>query len=176
MSDSFLEEEASIAQEQDELDLLDGHALRRPLRDLPELQPIVKVSPHATIREAIDGMVDYGVGIVLVVENRKLLGVFSERDVLRKVAGGGLDIDTTLVSDVMTERPATLDFDAELVYALNKMTVGGYRHLPLLNNGEPVAVVSMRDIVGFIVSLHQDHVLKSGDEPSQSHGQDREGA
>ncbi len=176
MSDSFLDEEASIASEQDEFDLLDGHALRRRLRDLRELQPIVKVSPHASVRAAIDGMVDYGVGIVLVVENKKLLGVFSERDVLRKIAGGGLDIDATLVSDVMTENPATLDLDAELVYALNKMTVGGYRHLPLLKNGEPVAVVSMRDIVGYIVSLHQDYVLKSGDDPSRTHAQDREGA
>ena len=176
MSDSFLDEEASIAHEQDELDLLDGHALRRLLRDLPELQPVVKVGPNETVRAAIDGMVDYGVGIVLVVENKKLLGVFSERDVLRKVAGGGLDIDTTLVSDVMTEKPTTLDTDAELVYALNKMTVGGYRHLPLLKNGEPVAVVSMRDIVEYIVSLYQDHVLKSGDDPSQAHAQDRERA
>lgn len=176
MSDNYLDEEARIASEQDEFDLLDGHALRRPLRDLPELQPVVKISPHASVRAAIDGMVDNGVGIVLVVENRKLLGVFSERDVLRKVAGSDLDLDSTLVSDVMTERPATLDFDAELVYALNKMTVGGYRHLPLLKNGEPVAVVSMRDIVGYIVSLHQDHVLKSSDDPSRAHTQDREGA
>lgn len=176
MSDSFLDEEARIANEQDEFDLLDGHALRRPLRDLPELQPIIKLSSHASVRSAIDAMVDHGVGIVLVVENRKLVGVFSERDVLRKVAASGLDIDSTLVSDVMTERPATLDFDAELVYALNKMTVGGYRHLPLLRNGEPVAVVSMRDIVGYIVSLHQDYVLKSGDDPSRAHTQDREGA
>lgn len=176
MSDSFLDEEASIASEQDEFDLLDGHALRRRLRDLPELQNVVKVNPLATVRAAINVMVDYSVGIVLVVENKKLIGVFSERDVLRKIAAGGLDVDATFVSDVMTEKPETLDFDAELVYALNKMTVGGYRHLPLMKNGEPVAVVSMRDIVGYIVSLHQDHVLKSGDDPSRAHAHDREGA
>jgi signal-transduction protein with cAMP-binding, CBS, and nucleotidyltransferase domain len=92
------------------------------------------------------------------------------------VAGGGLDVDATLVGDVMTEKPTTLEFDAELVYALNKMTVGGYRHLPLLKNGEPVAVVAMRDIVEYIVSLYQDYVLKSGDEPSQILAHDREGA
>jgi len=176
MADDFLDEEAQIAREQDENELFDSHALRRQLRDLPDLQPVVKVGSTATIRDAIHGMVDSGVGIVLIVEDNKLVGVFSERDVLRKVAGSGLDIDAIEVSELMTANPATLSFDAELVYALNMMEVGGYRHLPLLKNDEPVAVVSMRDILGFIVSLYPDQVLKLADNPDQTISQDREGA
>ena len=150
MSNDFLDEEAQIAREQDENELFDSHALRRRLRDLPDLQPVVKVGPTATIRDAIHGMVKSGVGIVMIVHDKRPLGVFSERDVLRKVAGSGLDIDAIEVSELMTANPATLNFNAELVYALNVMEVGGYRHLPLLENDEPVAVVSMRDIPGFI--------------------------
>lgn len=176
MVDEYLDEEAQIAREQDENELFDGHALRRQLRDLPDLQPVVKVGRSATVRDAIHGMVDNGVGIVLVVEDSKLVGVFSERDVLRKVAGSGLDIDSTEVESLMTADPATLQFDSELVYALHKMAVGGYRHIPLMENGEPVGVVSMRDILGFIVALYPDYVLKLPDNPDQTITQDREGA
>ena len=176
MADDFLDEEEQIAREQDENELFDGHALRRKLRDLPDLQPVVKIGPTATIRDAIHAMVRDGIGIVVVVEDSRLVGVFSERDVLRKVAGSGLDIDATEVGELMTANPATLNFDAELVYALHKMEVGGYRHIPLMENDEPVAVVSMRDILGFIVSLYPDYVLKLADDPDKTITQDREGA
>lgn len=174
MSQEYLDDEAQIAREQDENELFDGHALRRKLRDLPELQPVVKVGPSATIRDAIHGMSDKGIGIVLVVEDNKLVGVFSERDVLRKVAGSGLDLDAVEVSELMTANPETLNFDAELAYVLHKMAVGGYRHIPLLENGEPVAVVSMRDILTFIVSLYPDYVLKLAD-PDSTITREREG-
>lgn len=175
MSQDYLDEEAQIAREQDENELFDGHALRRQVRDLPELQPVVKLGPTATIRDAIHGMTNNRVGIVLVVDGDDLLGVFSERDVLRKVSGSGLDIDATEVSELMTANPETLNFDAELAYVLHKMAVGGYRHIPVLEDGAPVAVVSMRDILGFIVSLYPDYVLNLADSPDATISREREG-
>jgi CBS domain-containing protein len=117
------------------------------------------------------------VGIILIVDDGVLVGVFSERDVLLKVAASGINISETVVADLMTANPQTLRPDDELVYALNLMSVGGFRHVPIVNdNRQPVAVVSMRDIVEYIVSLYPDEVLKLPPSPDQSITQNREGA
>ena len=77
----------------------------------------------------------------------------------------------------MTANPASLRPGDMLVYALHQMEIGGYRHVPLVDeSGAPVAVVSMRDIVGYIVSLYPDEVLKLPSHPGQVISQTREGA
>lgn len=177
MSDSFLEDEQQVADERAVEGLLDAAALQEPLSELPELQPVVTLPPNATVRDAVNEMTTKRVGIVLVVADEKLDGVFSERDVLRKVVGTDLDIDATPVSDLMTKDPECLRPENPLVYALHQMSLGGYRHIPLVDeNGAPVAVVSMRDIVGFIAALHPDQVMKLSGNPDQEITSTREGA
>lgn len=175
MSD-FLDDEQRVADERDNEGLFESYALRSPLKTLPELQPVVGVEPQTSVRKAIQEMIDRRVGCVLVIENDKLAGVFSERDVLTKAVSNNIDLDSTAVSELMTADPETLSQDHELAFALRKMAVGGYRHVPLLNeNGRPVAVVSMRDIVDFIVSLYQKQVLNLPDPDAPNSGT-REGA
>ncbi len=177
MSEDFLDDEQQIAQDQDRVELFDSAALELPMSELPDLQPVVKYGPDATIRTAIDAMKEKRVGCLLIVDEEKLVGVFSERDVLTKVAGGSVDLDATTVSELMTRNPETLRFEDEVVYALHQMTLGGYRHIPLLDdNGNPVAVVSMRDIVGYIVSLYPDQIMNLPAKPNQSITSTREGA
>lgn len=177
MSDAFLEDERLAGDDQEKEGLLDAAALQVPLSELPELQPVVTLAPDATVRDAVNEMTSKRVGIVLIVENEKLSGVFSERDVLRKVVGTGVDIDTTPVSELMTRNPECLRPENPLVYALHQMSLGGYRHIPLLDeNGVPVAVVSMRDIVGFITDQHPDQVMKMPGNPDQAITSSREGA
>lgn len=176
MSSDYLDEEEQIADDRDRRELFDGHALRQPINSLPELQPVVAVDANTSIRATVKEMISRSVGCVLVVEAGMLAGVFSERDVLTKVVANDVDLDATVVSELMTRRPETLPEDSELVYALHKMAVGGYRHVPLLDKGgTPVAVVSMRDIVDYIVSLYQQEVLNLPDAetPKSDH---REGA
>jgi CBS domain-containing protein len=176
MSDDFLDDEQQIADEQANAELFDSHALQMPISELPELQAVVQVSPDTTIRDVIDGMVSKRVGCVLVTESSKIVGVFSERDVLRKIAGQSIDVDTTPVSAVMTNDPQTLRNTAPLVYALHQMSMGGYRHIPLTNeDSEPVAVVSMRDIVEYIVSLYPEEIMNLPSDPDQI-ASTREGA
>lgn len=176
MASDFLEDEQRIADERDREELFDSHALRLPVSQLPELQPVVAIAPSTSVRDAIKQMVSRRVGCVLVVENGSLAGVFSERDVLTKVAVNDLDIDATQVAQLMTPRPETLPAESELAYTLHKMTVGGYRHVPLLDDeGAPVAVVSMRDIVDYIVSLYPEEVLNLPD-PDSPRSNSREGA
>lgn len=177
MVNDYLEDEQRIAHEQDNHELFDSHALQRPISELPDLQPIVRLAPTATVAEAIDGMADKGVGCVLVVEEGRLVGVFSERDVLRKIANTDVDPKTTPLSSLMTANPETLRGENEVVYALHQMSIGGYRHVPIVDqDGKPSAVVSMRDIVNYIVSLYPDEVLKLPPSPDQSITRNREGA
>ena len=174
MSRDYPDDEQQTAAEQE---LFDSHALQRPISELPPIRPVVCFPPTAIVADALQAMTEKRVGCVLVVEDDKLTGVFSERDVLLKVAGADLDVNSTPLSNLMTKNPQTLRADHELVYALHQMAVGGYRHVPILDSeGRPVAVVSMRDIVEHIVSLYPDEVLKLPPSPDRSIPQPREGA
>jgi signal-transduction protein with cAMP-binding, CBS, and nucleotidyltransferase domain len=127
---------------------------------ISELSPpaAVMVPESATIREAIQVMLDRGVGAVLIGSAGHAAGIFTERDVLRRVALSGVDHGRP-VSEVMTADPDVLDLDDDTVFALNRMIVGGYRHVPLKDDsGSTVAMLSVRDVVGFIDSLLPERV------------------
>jgi CBS domain-containing protein len=174
MTDHYLDDEASVAAEQD---LFDSHSLQRPIGELPELRPVVCLPSTAKVSDAIQSMTEKRVGFIMIVDDEKLVGVFSERDVLVKVAPSDLDITDTAIADLMTPDPQSLRSTDELVYALNLMSVGGYRHVPIVDDsGRPVAVISMRDIVEHLVSQFPDEVLKLPPSPDRSITQDREGA
>jgi CBS domain-containing protein len=108
------------------------------------------VAPTALAREAIQQMVQNKIGCLLVVKNGELAGVFSERDVLNKVAPNLSALDRP-VSDFMTASPVSLIKQDSIAYALHAMKLGGYRHLPVLNeSGKPTGIISVRDILRFL--------------------------
>ena len=160
MQEDYLNEEQIVEDERlraFEQDILE---LQQPISDLTQLQPIVSVMPDTSIATAIQLMVEHQVGCLLVTEDDALVGLFTERDVLRKFANQSTIASTAAVATVMTRNPETLPAESPLVFALHRMSVGGYRHVPLMNGeNEPVAIVSMRDIVEHIVSLYPDQIL-----------------
>jgi CBS domain-containing protein len=88
------------------------------------------------------------IGSVLVVDTSgSLVGIFSERDLLMKIVGLIEDYRKLPIGDFMTRRPETISEDASLAYALHKMDCGGYRHLPVLNAGKLVGMISVRDLL-----------------------------
>lgn len=112
-------------------------------------QPVC-VGPEAPVREVIAEMADKNVGCVLVEESANLLGVFSERDVLNKVAldPGALERP---VSDFMTTSPATATKSESIAFVLQTMDLGGYRHVPIVNSAEiATGLISARDILRFL--------------------------
>jgi len=114
---------------------------------------------------------------VLVVEHDHLVGVFTERDVLTKVAAQEIDVDRTPVRACMTPNPEWLELDDELVYALHRMSVDGYRHIPLVDaQGRPTALVSMRAIVEYLVVLFPQEILNLPPSPAHSRPRTPEGA
>jgi CBS domain-containing protein len=92
------------------------------------------------------------IGCVCVVKNKQLVGILTERDVLKRVLGGGLDVNKVQIEEVMTTNPEYLFNDDQIAYALNRMDLGGFRHIPLINSqGEPSGVISVRDIITYLV-------------------------
>ena len=120
------------------------------------LNPRVPVTlpPTATLREALATLLGRDIGALLVVdEKQKLIGVFSERDLLKKVAGvEGVSFDEP-IQKFMTPNPETVSSTDTLAFALHKMDVGGYRHLPVLTHGRPAGVISVRDMLRHITHL-----------------------
>lgn len=135
-----------------------GAILETPISDLPLRAPIL-VSATSTVADAVKSMNDNHTGCVLVGRDGKLIGIFTERDLLTKNLSRG-DSHGAAVETVMTKNPETLEPDDSIAFALNKMSVGGYRHIPIIEaTGKPVGVLSVRDIVDFLVDLFPEDVL-----------------
>lgn len=120
-----------------------------PITVLCAREPIC-VSPETSVREVVTLMAEKKIGCVLVEEAGRLLGVFSERDVLNKVAGEQTRLDCP-VSEFMTPSPTTVTKTDSIGFALQSMDLGGYRHLPVVNSSAiPVGLLSTRDILRFL--------------------------
>ena len=115
---------------------------------------------------------------ILIMENDRLTGIFTERDILMKVAAQPLDLLHTPVSVSMTADPFTLPADANVAFALNKMVLEGFRHIPLVDGaGRPTAVVSMRNVIEYLGEIYSREMLTVPPDPNQHHRfKDREGA
>jgi CBS domain-containing protein len=143
-----------------------GEYLEIPLGEVPRRQP-VEVAPHTAVSEVIAAMNEHSSGCALVVDDGLLVGIFTERDVLRKVAASGRDPKRIFVRDLMTPNPDTLPQEATVAFALNRMSVEGYRHIPIIDDdGHPVGVVGMRDIIHWLVETYPDKVLNVPPVPS----------
>jgi CBS domain-containing protein len=115
--------------------------------------PVV-IRPTTPLHSVIQAMQACEIGVVLVTDdNGKLIGIVSERDLLRKVAGLREDYAQLPAGDFMTPNPETVASDDKLNFALHKMDAGGYRHLPVISDGMPLAVISVRDMLRHIARL-----------------------
>lgn len=120
----------------------------RPIRTIIENQELVTATSTTTVRDAARLMKESKTGALLVCEQRRLVGVFTERDALFRVTAEGCDPNTTLLAEVMTPNPQTIDPDKPLAHALHMMYEGGFRNVPVVENGRPVGMVSARDALG----------------------------
>jgi CBS domain-containing protein len=117
----------------------------------------ITLPPTATVQEAIMTMLAYNIGALLIVgPDGKLVGIFSERDLLCKVAGLYEDYAQLPVHDFMTANPETVTSQDTLAFALHKMDVGGYRHMPVVRGGLPIGVLSVRNMLRHITRVCHD--------------------
>ncbi len=174
MNDELNEELSMMYEKEKDPTVLDAAAFSKPIKNIRVRKPIA-MSPEHTVAKAIQQMNERGVGCVLVTEKKKLVGIFTERDVLKKVAGK-LDPATSKLRDVMTPKVEGLQADDSIAYVLNTMHVGGYRHVPIIDeNGLPVAVISVKDIVAYIIEHFPEDIINLPPQPMRT-TTEREGA
>ncbi|MFW2160072.1 CBS domain-containing protein [Acinetobacter beijerinckii] len=111
------------------------------------VQSIFTISPNATVLEAIKIMAEKGVGALVVAEDEKVVGIFSERDYTRKIALMERSSNNTPVSDIMTSKVISVSLNNTVEECLNLMTDRHLRHLPVLENEKLVGFISIGDLV-----------------------------
>lgn len=131
---------------------------RRIVPDIIRNQDLVLMSPTSTVREAAQLMTSRHIGAVMVHEGGKLVGIFTERDLLTRVAAAGLSPDGVTLREVMTANPDSLapgDYSHD---ALDRMRKRGYRHLPVVDGGRVVGIVSVRDLYSAMIDELEDEI------------------
>lgn len=115
----------------------------------------------ATVHEAVHSMLGrHQAGVLVVDEEGRLTGIFTERDVLTRVVGRDLDVRRTPLSAVMTPNPEALTVSQRIAYAVHCMSVAGYRTVPLVDSARrPVGVVTVGDVIRWLANLFPEAVL-----------------
>jgi len=119
---------------------------RKVVPDIVNQQKIELLPVSTTVRVAARNMAERHIGAILVGQGRRLQGIFTERDVLTRVVARGLDPDTTTLATVMTPDPDTVGPDDLALEVLERLRASGYRHLPVVDDGKVVGIVSIRDL------------------------------
>jgi CBS domain-containing protein len=128
---------------------IEGDLLRDRIERLWPKSPST-VSPDTSVGDVLRKMVDERIGCVMVLDKGKLAGIFSERDALMKLNTDAPKFLKRPISQFMTPDPVTLETNDKIAYALHKMNVGGYRHIPILFEGKLAGVISIRDILRYL--------------------------
>ena len=111
---------------------------------------VVTVEPGDSARLAVLRMLEEGVGSVAVCDGGRLVGIFTERDVLA-LAGDGTDLNAVNIGDVMTRNPVTVDADVQILDAARLMGERRIRHVPVVEGGHLLGMVGIRDVLGSLV-------------------------
>jgi CBS domain-containing protein len=176
--DERIEEELTIVAERAARKrgpVVDQRTLEQPITRLEPRAPLC-VDQHATLADAVAVMREHRVGCVLVVDDGGyLVGIFTERDLLLRLENADL---SRAIRPYVTPEPETLAPDDPIAFALNLMSVGGFRHVPLVDEeGRPTGVVSVKDVVNFLCEVFSQEVLTIPPHPRQAGTwQSRDGA
>jgi CBS domain-containing protein len=158
----------------------DATILKQPMSVLPQRSPLC-FSRDQFVSEAMHAMQKEHRGCVLVTEaggpDSPLVGIFTERDVLYRIIDRGRNPATLPLAEVMTRSPDALLSNATVAFVLNRMAVGGFRHVPVVNQDDhPVAIISVRDVVEFLVEHFPREIMNLPPEMGGNISRSREGA
>ena len=160
--------------------VFDAGLLQESMKSLP-IRPPILFSPADSVTNAIRAMQRERRGCVVITQDgtaeAPMTGIFTERDVLYRIVDRGRNPADLPLAEVMTTEPDAIPLEASIAWVLNKMAVGGFRHVPVVDErARPVFVVSVRDVVEFLVDFFPGDVLNLPPEygPPRSHR--REGA
>lgn len=118
----------------------------RPVREFLPERPVVAGPPDLPVAEAARRMTEHCCGSILVMEGERLAGIFTERDLTRRVVAAGRDPAATRLGEVMTREPDTIAADAPIAEAIRLMDECCYKHLPVLEGGRVIGVLAPEDV------------------------------
>ncbi len=137
-------------------DRIEASLMTDTIRSLKPKKPVT-ISESATLGYALQVLIDQEIGAVLVTNQIGLLvGILTERDYLNKVVGIHEDFCRLALAGIMTPNPETVEMTDSLAYALQKMDGGSYRHLPVVEEGRPVGIVLVRDVIRYVTRIARD--------------------
>jgi CBS domain-containing protein len=134
--------------------------MRRIMPDVVGSHPLTTISPDSLVIEAVKLMAERRIGAILVTREQQLVGIITERDIVFRVVAAKRDPETTLVSDVMTADPDVIAPGEDVMSGLERMQSGGYRHLPVVDDGALVGIVSIRDIYASVRAELEEAVIE----------------
>ena len=126
--------------------------------DIVHQRELFSVEEHQSVAEVARKMTDLHVGAILVFNGTQLRGVFSERDLMKRVVVERCDADRTPVGQVMSTQVATIDESASLEEAMEAMQSHNCRHLPVTRDGQVVAFLSMRELMNFELAQKTEEI------------------
>ena len=139
-----------LESDDEESEMSEAVKIQDPISSLG-LQPPLVVELGTNMKNALNSLQQEKQNCLLITDNNKLKGILTERDILLKVTGKGFDLDLVTVDEFMTEDPEFLSPEDPLAYALNKMHIGGFRHVPIVNDlMKPVGLISISNIISTI--------------------------
>lgn len=124
---------------------------------------VYTIQPTASVADAVRQMNEKGIGALLVVDRHQPVGIFTERDVLRRVVDAGRDPALTRVAEVMTRNPISIGPDWHVEEAMQLMTSRRFRHLPVIHNGDLIGMISIGDLLRWVTIHQEDHIRQMTD-------------
>ena len=141
LSDAYLADPSTTVEQSLLTDHVDVLSPKKP----------IAISAQTPVRDVLRMLVDRGIGCLIVADEGKPVGIFSERDALVKLNTNAASLGDRPVSEFMTTAPETLEIGAKVAFAVQRMEVGGYRHLPIVGDaGELTGIISVRDILRYL--------------------------
>ncbi|MGA8270547.1 MAG: CBS domain-containing protein [Candidatus Sulfotelmatobacter sp.] len=126
--------------------------------DLIKDQVTYQAEMGQTVLETVRAMVEHNIGAVPVLHNNQLVGIFSERDLMKRVVAEGRDARSTCLAEVMTDDPLTVSMHENVENCMALMRRHNFRHIPVCHEGQLVGMVSLRDILLHDLSEKDDEV------------------
>jgi CBS domain-containing protein len=121
-------------------------------------KPIYSISPESSVLEALQVMMDKNISALLVMDGSKLKGIFTERDYARKIILVGKSSSATQIKEIMTEKLITIELNTSIDHCMQIMTDRKIRHLPIINNGLVIGIISIGDLVKFVIEDQQQTI------------------
>ncbi|HTL47945.1 MAG TPA: CBS domain-containing protein [Verrucomicrobiae bacterium] len=129
-----------------------------PVADLLTGADLLVANTTDTVQKIINTLKKKKKDCVLIYQKKKLVGIISQRDLLLRVAGKHKDLSAVKAEQIMTKNVEFVRGEDPIAFAVNKMSMGGFRHLPVLNaEGVPLSIISIKDVLGYLMKRHQAH-------------------